>query len=567
MDNAELTGFINSENTFDLIVRKPEYSDVLAGDRNIISAQTLGGIFDLCYADRSYLPEIRKRLGSDFIGSVSVLLGIQDTIYLDSAGITAIQYQPYLSLRGSGVILGFVDTGIDYTLDIFRYEDGSSRIISIYDQSAKNGPPPAGFFVGTEYTREQINAALMSASPSDTVPQRDISGHGTFLASIAAGRDNGAGSAGAAPECEIIAVKLRRARDFYIERYAVDPSQENVFESNAVILGVEYIIRKARSLGRPAVICLGLGSNMGSHDGLGVFEEYLTAVSRMRGVCICVSAGNECQARHHHQGRISSGDTRNIDIKVGNRRGNIYMEIWDPASDKISAAVRSPTGEVIGRVPSRPNLVITEKMVLEPAEVTIEYYFPVAGSGSQLTVIRISDATPGIWTVTVYGDMVLNGIYDAWLPLSGFTARGTEFLSADPYCTITVPATAQGVICCGACDHLNGSLYYQSSWGPTRTMAISPDLVAPGVGISGYYPSGAGSMSGTSAAAAVTAGACALLMQWGIVMGNDPSMSTYQIKSYLIRGCSRSSGMNYPNSQWGHGTLDLLNSFYRLREM
>ena len=561
--------FVYSENSFDFIVRRSEYIGNFAGDKNILFAQTIGGMYDLCYTDREYLPEIRKILGTNFIGSVSVLLGLQDTFHLDSAGITQIQYQPYLGLRGSGVIMGFIDTGIDYTLDIFRYEDGSSRIISIYDQSEKNYPPPEGFILGAEYDRAVINAALASGSPYDIVPVRDDSGHGTFLASVAAGRsrDYSDDFSGAAPDCEIIAVKLRKARDFYIERYAVSGDTENIYESNAVMLGAEYIINKARSLGRPVVICIGLGSNSGSHDGFGIFEEYLTEISRIRGVCICVSAGNECQARHHTQGLISEGDTRSIDIKVGGSRGNIYMNMWNHASDKLSVSVRSPTGEVVGRVPARSNLTITEKMVLEPSEVSIEYYYPTEGSGDQLTVIRVLQATPGIWSVTVYGDMVISGIYDAWLPVSGFLPKETEFLSADPYGTITVPAAAQGVICCGAYDHLNNSLYFRSSWGPVRTGRTAPDLTAPGVNITGYYPAGRGTMSGTSAAAAVTAGAAALLMQWGIVLRNDPSMSTYQIKTYLIRGCGRNENMIYPNDQWGYGTLDLLKSFYRLREM
>lgn len=558
---------IHSEDTVDFIVRRSDYISSLADKNDIIIAQTLSGRYDLCYTHKSNIQNVQKILGTSFISSTSILLGIQDTLHLDMAGITSLQYQPYLDLKGNNVLLAFVDTGIDYTQDIFRYEDGSSKIRYIYDQSIDCETPPEGFFIGTEYSSQQINEALKSDKPYDIVPHRDISGHGTFLASIAAGRHNDDFS-GAAPDAEIIAVKLRKARKFYRERYAVPESQEYAFESSAVMVGVEYVMKKAKQLGRPVVICLGLGSNSGSHDGFSIFEEYLSGISNIRGVCICTAAGNECQSRHHMQGQITKNEkTSNIDIKVGNDDGNIYLTLWNSASDKMSVAVHSPTGEVIGRVPARSGLTITEKLVLEPAIVTIEYHFPVEGSSDQLTVIKILNATPGIWTVTVYADILLNGIFDAWLPLTGFCSKETEFLSATPYSTITVPATMIGAISCGAYDHLNNSLYFQSSWGPTRSLIMSPEIIAPGVNIGGYYPTGYGAMSGTSVAAAITAGACALLMQWGIVQENDTALSTYQIKAYLIKGCSRYETMSYPNTQWGYGTLNLLQTFHRMREM
>lgn len=565
--NKEDLDFIHSDNAVDFIVRRSSYSNGFGNDSNIIIAQTIGGRYDLCYTEKNNIHNVQKMLGTSFISSASILLGIQDDLHLEMAGITPVQYQPYLNLMGRGVILGFVDTGIDYTQEVFRYEDGSSKILYIYDQSQDCENPPEGFIIGTEYTNQQINEALLSDAPLNIVPQRDTSGHGTFLASIAAGRIT-ENFSGAAPNCDIIAVKLRKARSYYLDRYAIPKDQENVFESSAVMTGVEYIIKKSRQLGRPVVICLGLGSNSGSHDGFSIFEEYLSGVSNLRGVCICTAAGNECQARHHMQGKVTQNEkTANIDIKVGSNDGNIYMNIWSSASDKLSASVRSPTGEVIGRVPARSGLSITEKLILEPAEVTIEYYFPVEGSSDQLTVIKAVNATPGIWTVTVYGDMILNGTFDAWLPLSGFCEKETEFLSATPYSTVTVPATMIGAISCGAYDHLNNSLYYQSSWGPTRSLIMAPEIIAPGVNIGGYYPIGYGAMSGTSTAAAITAGACALLMQWGIIHKNDISMSTYQIKAYLIRGCSRNEAMSYPNTQWGYGTLNLINTFHQLREV
>ena len=189
------------------------------------------------------------------------------------------------------------------------------------------------------------------------------------------------------------------------------------------------------------------------------------------------------------------------------------------------------------------------------------------GSGGQLTVVRLLNATPGIWTIIVTGDIILDGTYHAWLPLTGFVSPTVEFLTPTPYYTIVVPATAIGLIAVGAYNGANNSLYVRSSWGPTRLPFMSPDLVAPGVNVIGLYPSGYGPMDGTSVSAAITAGAAALLLQWGIVEGNDVAMSTYQIRAYMIRGCSRSDTITYPNAQWGYGRLNLISSFNLMREL
>lgn len=566
MDKEEIYKFIHSPDTVDFVVRQSEYfASQVSNNPMVIVSQILSGRYVLCYTTKENFQTIKEKIGTSFISSASVLLGIMDRPSLENSGITQVQQQPYLDLKGHGVLIGFVDTGIDYTLDVFQYEDGTSKIQYIFDQSIE-GSPPEGYYIGTEYTNEQINEALKSDHPQDLIPHKDTAGHGTFLASIAAGRSSD-NFTSAAPDSEIIMVKLKKARPYYLEQYAIEKSEENVFESSAVMVGVEYILDKARFLGRPVVICIGIGTNMGSHDGFSIFEEYLSSISNLAGVCICTAAGNECQARHHMQDTITAkGETKNIDIKVDGERCDIYLSIWNSASDRMSASVRSPSGELIGRVPAKSGLVIQEKLILEPSIVSIEYYFPVEGSGGQLTVIKIVFATPGIWTITMYGDIILNGKFDAWLPITGFVSDKVEFLSATPYCTITVPATMIGAISCGAYDHMKHSLYAKSSWGPTRMNVLSPEIIAPGVNVGGYYPIGFGTMNGTSVSAAITSGACALLLQWGIIQKNDISLSTYQIRAYLIRGCDRSDSMSYPNTQWGYGVLNLMKTFQLMRE-
>lgn len=558
---------IYSPDTVDFVVRQNAFVDqLLENNPSILTAQLLAGRYITCYTDTKTFSSLIDQFGSSFISYISLVLGLLDRANLAAAGIMQVHQQPYLDLRGKGVLLGFVDTGIDYTQRAFRYEDGSSKIQFLFDQTVA-GPPPDGFYLGTEYTNEQINQALRSEDPYQIVPQKDESGHGTFLASVAAGNDTG-DFLGAAPDAELIVVKLRKARPFYLNWFTVPPEQENAYETTSVMVGVEYIVKKARQLNRPVVICIGLGTTFGAHDGFSIFEEYLSNIANLKGVCICTAAGNESQARHHTQGVIAEkGAAHNIDLKVGENAGNIAIGIWNTISDKISLSVRSPTGEMVGRVPSKPGAVSRSKLILEKSVVQVEYYFPYESTGSQLSVVNIYSATPGIWTITLYGDIILNGTFHAWLPLTGFVSPTVEFLSATPYYTVTCPSTMFGSINCGAYDNTTGSLFSDSSWGPTRLERMAPDMVAPGVQVGGIYPSGPGTMSGTSVASAITAGACALMMQWGVVEKNDVALSTYQIRAYLIRGCNRSPTMIYPNTQWGYGTLNLIQTFNLMREL
>ncbi len=360
---------------------------------------------------------------------------------------------------------------------------------------------------------------------------------------------------------------MKEAGRFIRENYFVPEDNRNVYESTSVMLGIEYILQKARELGRPVAICLGVGTNLGSHDGNTLFEQYIGTAANITGVCICAAAGNESPERHHARVTVP-GTSASTDINIDNQNegSGIYLSVLNSAADRISVSLKSPTGEVVGRIPAKEGTSYTSRLILEKAKVTIQYYFPLAISSGQATIVKIENATPGIWTLTLYGDIILDGTVDAYLPLSSIGYTGVDFLEPDPNFTIAVPGTSSSVITCGAYNNIDNSLYINSSWGPTRLPATSPDLVAPGVRVFGYYPTGEGVMSGTSVAAAITTGACALMLQWGIVEGNAPTLDTFQIKGYLIRGCTRDTANVYPNFQWGYGKLDLYNSFNLLRE-
>ena len=562
-----LEDFIAQPDTIPVIIRDGILiSEDFMLRHNIRTGTSLTGGYSIDYVDRGQVQDMIPQVGTNILTMIPIVMGLLDQQSLEHAGIMQVQRNPYLDLRGRGTLIGFVDTGIDYTMDSFIYEDGSSKIKYIWDQTIK-GTAPAGFHFGAEYSDEEINRALQSENPFEIIPHCDTVGHGTFLASVAAGCERGE-YIGAAPDAEIIAVKLKRAEPYFYETFLVPEQQENVYASSSIMLGIQYIINKAAQLNRPIAICIAVGSNLGSHDGFSLIEEFLSRISNTIGIAVACAAGNESNTSRHTTGRImNSGESQNVELSAGNRIEDIFLNMWSGASDRMAVSVRSPTGELIPKIPVRSGSSYSTNLVLERSRVIIEYYLPVRGGGEQLTLIKILNPTPGIWTITVHGEIVLDGTYHIWLPLTGFLDPATVFLTPSPNYTIVTPAAAVGVTTCGAYDSMNNSLHASSSWGPTRLPMMSPDLAAPGVNVAGILPSGYGRMSGTSAAAAITAGACALMLQWGIVEGNETSLTGNRIRANLIRGCSRNSSEEYPNVQWGYGRLNLYNALNIIRPM
>ncbi len=526
----------------------------------------LGQIFPnelaILYTSQDKMEEIFKDLGSDFLNIYPEIYGLTGRESLEAAGILKIQQQPYLNLTGRGTVIGIIDTGIDYTQPIFRYEDGTSKIKYIWDQtiSTKKNDDDANF--GTVYTQEQINQALSSDNPYSIVPHKDTVGHGTFLASIAAGREV-EDFVGAAPDAELIVVKLKKASPYYLEKFLVPPEQENAFDSIDIMLGITFIINKCQPFQIPSVICLGLGTNFGGHNGQNRLENYINFLSNAIGIAVCVGAGNESNARHHTEGIVKqTGDVVPIEIRVGETAKNFSVYIWYPGWDKISFSLKSPTGEVINRIPFQVGTSYQKKLVFEGSTVTILYH----QNESRFAVIQVTQAVPGTWEINLHGDVVISGLFHAWLPMTGFISPDVEFTSPTPNYTVVIPSTSQGSLSAGAYNDKDNSLYINSSWGPTVNSKISPDFVAPGVNVSGIYPFGGGTMTGTSVASAITAGASALMFEWALVEQNAPVMTGNRLRTVLIRGSIRESSRKYPNPQWGYGKLNLAQTFNLFRE-
>lgn len=521
--------------------------------------------YDILYYAREGQPPLS--IANYTYSTIPKCFGLLDQTALEVSGILRMQNQPVLRLTGNGVLIGFIDTGIDYTNPLFRYADGSSRIVSLWDQTIEDGTPPTGIYYGANYTNEEINRALASDNPYEIVPSRDTNGHGTFLAGVACGgADMENDFIGAAPDCQIAVVKLKEAkqylRDFFFIKDGVEAYQEN-----DIMMAAAYLDGVANARNLPLVICLGLGSANGSRAGTGSLSRYLDYICSRRKRSVVVATGNEAGVRRHFFGQVTESiEYADVEINVAEGTEGFFTELWADAPELFEVAVLSPTGEEMPRVPVREGRTTSYDFIFEGTTVSVDYRIEERRTASLLIYIRFVSPGAGIWRIRVYPQNIVTGGFHMWLPLRQFTSGDVFFLRSNPYTTLTVPGSALQVISVGAYNAVNGGIYADSGRGYLTTGEIKPDFAAPGVEV--YGPGLRGNyirQTGTSASAAITAGAVAQIMQWAIVDRNAPTISNAGIKNMLIRGTNRPMQQEFPNREWGYGELNVYRAFEMLR--
>ncbi|MDR0949772.1 MAG: S8 family peptidase [Lachnospiraceae bacterium] len=461
----------------------------------------------------------------------------------------------------SGILI--TREGIDYTSELFRDEEGNSRILSIWDQTIQSGTPPEGFLYGTEYRKETINTALESDDPYAIVPSRDENGHGTCLASVAAGsRVNGGRSfLGGAPDAEIVVVKLKECKQNLREYYLL-PDDVPAYAEQDIMLGVKYADSFAMPYRRPVVICLGIGTNMGSHGGKSALSVYLNDIALKSSRAVVMSGGNEGNAAHHYSGilqkeGIGSG-YQDVEILVSENHRGFFLEFWGEVPDVFNITIRSPGGETVPSVRLGIRQSITYGFIYENTKVTVDSRLVEPTSGEELIILRIEDPTPGIWNFRVNSvGEVYSGGFHLWLPITQFMTAPATFLAPDPFTTLTPPSVGSGIICVTAYNDANNSFYLESGRGFSRTGAIRPDFAAPGVDVSTIY----GKRSGSCLAAALAAGGVAQFMQWAVLGNSGMQTESRESSNYFIRGAIRSSDISYPSREWGYGRLNMVGTF------
>lgn len=490
-------------------------------------------------------------------------------------------------LNGSGVLLAILDSGITWDLEVFRKADGSTRIRYLwdqtipYDQTAPQGQVigenmeregdganrfgrvPSGFSMGTEYTEAEINEALQMGvlERYRRIPSRDNTGHGTAVAGIAAGRSPDGLYTGAAPTAELIVVKLGL------------PREDSFPRTTEIMRGVTYVLRKALELDQPLVINLSFGNSYGSHDGSSLLERFLDNAAEIGRTVICVGSGNEGNARGHFSGNIAR-DNR-VELAVGNYQRNLNLQLWKNYSDVYRIRLQSPGGENTELSTNiqggKYTIQLEQTRILAylgeplPYAVAQEIYLDMIPSQGDYI-------NEGIWILRLEEVETVTGQYYLYLPAGSGTGENTGFYRSTPQVTLTIPSTASKVITVGAYDPVYDSYADFSGRGyadTSRTIGVAPagltkpDLVAPGVNI--QAPDVYGSftpVTGTSFAAPIVSGAAALLMEWGIIRGNDPYLYGEKVKAYLRKGARPLRGeREYPNDRVGYGKLCVADSF------
>lgn len=466
-------------------------------------------------------------------------------------------------LTGKGTLVAVIDSGIDYFLPDFQNEEGS-RILYLWDQTMtaddeKGFFPPPGFTMGVEYTKEQIDAALATGNRAEAlklVPETDLSGHGTAVAGIAAGSSDDPLHRGIAPESELIIIKL-------------GPVQEGGFPRTTELMrAVSYVLTKAIELKKPIAVNMSFGNSYGAHDGTSLLERFIDNACEVNRNVICVGSGNEGASGGHVSGRIER--VTSVELAIADYEQSISVQLWKNYADNFEVEVVAPDGQqfrVVQNSPGRQTWNVQDTTVLiymgmpNPYSVNQEIFFDFISQNQYIMT--------GIWTFVLTPIRIVQGLYQMYLPGDAVRSSGTRFLRPSPDLTLTIPSTASKVITVGAYNALyqayadfSGRGEELAESGILANPYLKPDIVAPGVGVTapirggGYEP-----FTGTSFATPIVTGSAALLMEWGIVQGNDPYLYGEKIKAYLIRGARHLPGYEiFPNPQVGWGALCLQDS-------
>lgn len=558
---------ISSEDYWDFIFPPNRSQEVLGVDSGDMCMQEMDFDFYAAYVNRLDLEPLT--LERYWYNSIPDCYSLLDMEALEDAGITAVQNYPTLKLLGENVMIGFVDTGINYSNPIFFDSEGKTRIVGIWDQTIQTGTPPEGLEYGSAYTEEEINRALRAENPLDIVPSEDLHGHGTFLASVAAGgADLEQQFLGAAPAASIAVVKLKEAKKYLKDFYAIR-EDALCYQENDIMLGLKYLNHLAQQRKMPLVICIALGTNFGGHNGTTPLSLILDFYFRVLNRSVVIGTGNEAAKRHHYYHRFADrNSTSSAEIRVGNGVTGFVTELWSALPNVVTLSITSPSGERTRQVSLRQGYRYHFVFTFERTEVDVEYRLFLENNDSQLIFMRFHNPAPGIWRINVEPIQMSEGEYHMWLPMEEFLSGEVYFLEANPDNTLTEPGTSRHAMTVAYYNSDDNAVDINSGRGYTRDGIIKPDFAAPGVNITGAgIQKNFVTRSSSSAATGITAGAVALLLEWIMQQPGARGVSASQIRTIIVLGANRQPQAEYPNEEWGYGTMDLYRSLDTLRQL
>ena len=537
-DNLD-TGYAPSENTWELIVKYNGNLDRLTGG---IRVEPLIAGYAIVTIPENLIGAFSRMEEIEFIEKPKKLYP-QVT-----AGLGASCFYPLLqpvsgkALSGQGVYMAILDSGIDYTDPMFRYADGTTKIAWLWDQgkradAEKGEKPPQGFFTGVEYSRKMLNANLQKNSERLTT---DVTGHGTNVAKIAVQ---------GAPESELIVVKLDTARGTY-------PSTVSLLRA------FTYVAKKAQAENMPVAINLSYGNTYGAHDGSSLLERFIDNITEVGRNVICIGAGNEGASAGHFAGKLSENEIQRISFAMGTYERSFSLQLWKWYADRMDISIMSPAGEQY-LIRNQNAGGEAQQAVMEQTKLLIFSGRPQPYRKREEVYIDFIPVetylNTGIWTIEITPRRIANGELRLYMPSAVVRSENTRFLLPSPAQTLTIPSTAQKVITVGAYNAYVRSYAAFSGRGDAdsdRAENSKPDLAAPGVNIRIGEGEGGAVVSGTSYATPFVTAAAALLMEYGIVQGNDPFLYGEKVKAYLHAGARQLPGYDiWPNDQVGWGAL------------
>lgn len=484
----------------------------------------------------------------------------------DASGITSVQRNPYLSLYGQGVLIALIDTGICYQHEAFCYSDHSSRIVSIWDQTIEDGNAPEGFSYGSEYTKDMINLALKSVNPLEIVPSTDEDGHGSALASVAAGSiKTEKGFAGVAPESELVIVKLKSAKKILKDLYSI-PEDRLCFQESDVMLGLNYVFQVAKKLNRPIAVCLGLGTSQGGHDDSGATSNYISYLSQISKVGISVASGMEANKRRHYFREVKGESfSHDFEVSIDGKDKMLSMEIWPFVPARLTVELITPTGESTKCVYPEISGCRQFGFVFNQSRVWINNIIMEEETGDQMILLRFQDPTPGIWKIRVKNLQKELFAFHAWLPSGNLISQDTVFVESNPDTTVTSPGNAVRSLTVAAYNEVENSILADSGRGFSRRRTENPDIAAPGYRLPCALSTlGYGSVTGTGAATAHATGIMAMILEWAAVKGFYTTITGHDINRLIVRGAQRNPSLEYPNVIWGYGKINVNQLFENL---
>ncbi|MBA4701329.1 MAG: S8 family peptidase [Ruminococcus sp.] len=487
------------------------------------------------------------------------LYTLSSQLSLESSGIPQIQQNSALALFGFGVIVAVIDTGIDYRHPAFRYNDGTSRILSIWDQTIQEGIPPESFEFGTEYGKEIIDIALQTEEPMSIVPTIDTNGHGTAIASIAAGSyDRESFFSGVAPQSEFVIVKLKGAKQNLRKMFCV-PEDAICYQETDVIFGMRYALETATKLNRPLIVCIAIGSSHGGHEALGAASVYIDYLTQLSHIAVSVAAGNEGDKHRHYYGNVLSPPfVDEFELKVSEKDSCFSFELWSDFLARLSIQIVAPSGEKSPVIYPSIKDCNHYQFIFGKENIWINNILIEKENATQLILVRISNATEGVWRIYVGNISKAPFSFDCWLPSGELISNETFFMPSDPNTTITCPGNTVPALTTTAYDQAGNSIITEASRGYTRIGRVKPDVAAPGSRIPCAVPQDEYSiLTGTGAAAAHAAGVIAMVLEWAVVRGNYTSITGNDIRSLIIQSADRDPTYVYPNNIWGYGSLNI----------